>query len=447
MSREESKGSTSSPSRRSSRSSRSSSSSAKAKGRPKIKDLWVKILETQKQARQEEADRQRKLFTETKENVNSEGTQESIAPASSTSLAVPPTCIESTIVFAGPSSSGKSTLVSLFLNPSKDPNPKPTVALEYVFGRRNTKMSKQVVHIWELGGGSRLHQLLSIPINSSTFVRSNLVLVLDCTDPGVAWCKLEEWLNLIRPLERELIASLQSSPLDAARIEFSVKNRKPPKGHPDFDLVRPVKLPLTIILSKYDKLDDVVPAERRIFLQAVRHTAHTYGAHLLTSSKKDKLQVSLLRMLLNFCAFEQPLKKVCHVDMGKQLFIPAGKDSFEAIGIPQGLDAQMFTSLGSENQRAAWTKLLGSIFDLSAMREKESKDEASQNTFLEPVVDAALAQKKEELIRYRREQERKQRLAAADAAAMKKKRKGDGKREESKMRNAEEKSSSRRSAK
>jgi dynein light intermediate chain 2 len=40
-----------------------------------------------------------------------------------------------------------------FLNPSKDEKPKPTVALEYTFGRRSNSTSnvKDIAHVWELG--------------------------------------------------------------------------------------------------------------------------------------------------------------------------------------------------------------------------------------------------------------------------------------------------------
>ena len=40
--------------------------------------------------------------------------------------------------------------------------PKPTVALEYCFGRRSNQSgsSKDIVHIWELAGGLKLNELL-----------------------------------------------------------------------------------------------------------------------------------------------------------------------------------------------------------------------------------------------------------------------------------------------
>ena len=62
---------------------------------------------------------------------------------------------ESTVVVVGNRGAGKTTLVSRFLNPEKDDVPKPSVALEYTFGRRSGAHGdvKDVAHIWELGGG------------------------------------------------------------------------------------------------------------------------------------------------------------------------------------------------------------------------------------------------------------------------------------------------------
>jgi dynein light intermediate chain 2 len=47
---------------------------------------------------------------------------------------------------------------------TRDEQPKPTTALEYTFGRRskNNNMLKDVAHVWELGGGIALSNLIEV---------------------------------------------------------------------------------------------------------------------------------------------------------------------------------------------------------------------------------------------------------------------------------------------
>jgi putative ribosome biogenesis GTPase RsgA len=60
------------------------------------------------------------------------------------------TGIETVMLFVGQKQSGKSTLISSFLD--KDELVAPSVALEYTFGRRtNPNGVKDISHIWELG--------------------------------------------------------------------------------------------------------------------------------------------------------------------------------------------------------------------------------------------------------------------------------------------------------
>jgi dynein light intermediate chain 2 len=58
--------------------------------------------------------------------------------------------IETVMLFVGQKQSGKSTLISRFLD--KEEQVAPSVALEYTFGRRtNPNGVKDISHIWELG--------------------------------------------------------------------------------------------------------------------------------------------------------------------------------------------------------------------------------------------------------------------------------------------------------
>ena len=66
--------------------------------------------------------------------------------------------------------------------------PKPTVALEYTFGRRSNTTSnvKDIAHIWELGGGVRLRELINVPITPQ---RTPNAVVVVCVDLSKVRCR------------------------------------------------------------------------------------------------------------------------------------------------------------------------------------------------------------------------------------------------------------------
>ena len=67
-----------------------------------------------------------------------------------------------------------------------DDKPKPTVALEYTFGRRSNTTSnvKDIAHIWELGGGVRLRELINVPITPQRTPNAVVVVVVDLSKVG-----------------------------------------------------------------------------------------------------------------------------------------------------------------------------------------------------------------------------------------------------------------------
>uniref|UniRef100_A0A5F9CP98 Dynein cytoplasmic 2 light intermediate chain 1 n=1 Tax=Oryctolagus cuniculus TaxID=9986 RepID=A0A5F9CP98_RABIT len=93
---------------------------------------------------------------------------------------------EKSVFFIGSKNGGKTTIILRCLD--RDEPPKPTLALEYTYGRRakGHNTPKDIAHFWELGGGTSLLDLISIPITSDTlrscqasecFLSMNLPLV------------------------------------------------------------------------------------------------------------------------------------------------------------------------------------------------------------------------------------------------------------------------------
>lgn len=78
----------------------------------------------------------------------------------------------------GSARGGKSTLKAAFLK-LKD-RPKPTVGLDYTFGRRTSATSpvKDVAHVWEVGGSAQT-DLAQLPLTADRLNRAVVVVVAD----------------------------------------------------------------------------------------------------------------------------------------------------------------------------------------------------------------------------------------------------------------------------
>jgi hypothetical protein len=69
--------------------------------------------------------------------------------------------------------------------------PKPTMALEYTFGRRphSNNLGKDIAHLWELGGGAFLTQLMDSVITASSLRALSCVVVVDLSKPSEMWAR------------------------------------------------------------------------------------------------------------------------------------------------------------------------------------------------------------------------------------------------------------------
>merc|ERR1711959_752468 len=70
--------------------------------------------------------------------------------------------LEATAIFVGGKQAGKSSIITKFLDPNAKKEHKPTAALEYQFGRKTSETGRRIVHLWELGGGIHLAEMLKV---------------------------------------------------------------------------------------------------------------------------------------------------------------------------------------------------------------------------------------------------------------------------------------------
>ncbi|XP_032071957.1 cytoplasmic dynein 2 light intermediate chain 1 [Thamnophis elegans] len=310
-------------------------------------------------------------------------------------------CCERSLFFLGNKNGGKTSIILRCLD--RDEVPKPTLALEYTFGRRakGHNTPKDIAHFWELGGGISLLDLIPIPIMTVNIRTFAVVLVLDLSKPNELWPTMENLLQITRKHVDRIISKLGQN---NSKITTEIKRKmwsNVPKDHPDRELIDPFPIPLVIIGSKYDLFHEFDSEMKKIIYKTLRFVAHYYGASLAFTSRSEALWLKT-RALINHLAFGFDRSKSMSVDPSKPLFIPAGMDSLSQIGPPPAADSDI-GKLHAQTPLDLWKKVFGKIFPPKKVDIfKEARDPAQDPQYAENEVDAMRSQKNEELEQYKR---------------------------------------------
>ncbi|XP_072121069.1 cytoplasmic dynein 2 light intermediate chain 1 isoform X3 [Mobula birostris] len=286
---------------------------------------------------------------------------------------------ERSVFFLGNKSGGKTTIILRFLD--RDEISKPTLALEYTFGRRARGHStpKDIAHFWELGGGTSLSDLAQIPITVNNIRSLSVVLVLDLSKPNELWPCMEKLLSVTKNQINKTINELAKK--DSIKVN-EIKQRTwkmLQKDHPNFE-----------------------SEKRKVICKTLRFVAHYYGASLLFFSNKSESTISKMRTVLNNLAFGTDRSKTISVEYNKPLFVPAGMDSLSQIGSPPAAEVEL-RKISARNPIDLWKKVYERLFPCESTREiKEILDPAKDPRYAEPEVDAMRTQKDQELEHFRR---------------------------------------------
>ncbi|XP_010221688.1 PREDICTED: cytoplasmic dynein 2 light intermediate chain 1 [Tinamus guttatus] len=287
---------------------------------------------------------------------------------------------EKSVLFVGSKNGGKTTIILRCLD--REEIPKPTLALEYTFGRRARRHNtpKDIAHFWELGGGTSLQELIRVPITSSNIRAFAIVLVLDLSKPNELWTTMESLLQVIRSHVNKILTKLgKTNPEVAAEIKQRMWNNLQ-KDHPDYELVDPFPLPLVIIGSKYDIFHEFDSEMRKIISKTLRFVSHYYGASLVGVDKSKSVAL----------------------DHSRPLFIPAGLDSLHQIGPPPASESDL-GKLHANTPLELWKKVFEKTFPPKSSSDLQyTKDPAQDLQYAEYEVDVMRAQKNEELDQYKR---------------------------------------------
>nr|XP_009931190.1 PREDICTED: cytoplasmic dynein 2 light intermediate chain 1 [Opisthocomus hoazin] len=294
----------------------------------------------------------------------------------------------------GSKNGGKTTIILRCLE--REEIPKPTLALEYTFGRRARRHNtpKDIAHFWELGGGTSLLELIRIPITSNNIRSLAVVLVLDLSKPNELWTTMEKLLQVTRNHVNKILTKLQkTNPEVATEIKQRMRNNLQ-RDHPDYELVDPFPVPLVIIGSKYDIFHEFDSEMRKIISKTLRFVSHYYGASLVV--------IMYICFLIHVVAFGCDKSKSVSVDHSKPLFIPAGLDSLSQIGPPPASDSD-FGKMRANTPLELWKKVFEKTFPPKSFCDlQDTKDPAQDLRYAEYEVDVMRAQKNQELEQYRR---------------------------------------------
>ncbi|KAJ0044061.1 hypothetical protein NL108_006239, partial [Boleophthalmus pectinirostris] len=271
-----------------------------------------------------------------------------------------------------------------------DEPPRPTLALEYSYGRRTRGHNtfKDIAHLWELGGGISLSDLVQIPIIPSSIRSLSVILVLDLSKPSCLWGTMERLLQAAQEQTKKAFHQAQQMSNSKQTVQ---QMHILPKDYPDRELINPFPVPLLIIGSKYDMFQEFDSDKKKLISKTLRFIAHYYAASLIFTSIKSESLMSKTKVFFSHFAFGVDKGKTVSTDSSKPLIIPAGADSFSQIGTPPTSDV---TSLHAKNPKDLWKKVYECIFPQETVSEqRELKDPAKDPQYSEPQIDAMRAQK------------------------------------------------------
>ncbi|XP_064600600.1 cytoplasmic dynein 2 light intermediate chain 1-like isoform X2 [Liolophura sinensis] len=292
-----------------------------------------------------------------------------------------------------------------------DEAPKPTVALEYTFGRRSKghNIAKDVGHIWELGGGTWLTKLMDIPLNADNLLHTTLVIMLDLSKPNELWFTLESLLKAAKARIDAVIQEMKSTKPDIKDVLKQKCWHKLGADNPDKSLMDPFLIPLVIVGGKYDMFQEFESEKRKVICKALRFMAHTHGASLQCFSVKQEQLVTRSRALISHHLFGTSASKTLQTDHNKPLLVPAGQDSLQLIGTPPLADGDI-GKISARSPVELWKHAYTSYFPQENINNPAIvEDPAKDPHYAEAAIDTLRAQKDEELMRYQALCERRNR--------------------------------------
>jgi len=322
---------------------------------------------------------------------------------------------QSHLLICGSKEAGKTSIIQRFLE--REEAPKPTVALDYIFGRKSkgSNMMKDVAHIWELGGGISMTKLTEVAITAKNIRKLSVILVLDLAEPKKLWETQQVLLNEIKRRIDQVVS--QSSQQDPS-LERDLKAKAMERigvEHADRNMLQPLLVPLVIIGAKFDGYQEFESDKKQMIGKSLRFLAHMNGAMLQFFSTKAEGLSTRVKGVLSHLAFNTSLSKTMSIDHTKPIIVPFGLDSFEQIGTPPVQADNLVRMSRGGTPYDLWSDSFSSVFPAQKQEKNDNTNPAADPQFSEESVDALRKQKDQELERYRKLCERKAKEAELNA--------------------------------
>lgn len=280
-------------------------------------------------------------------------------------------------------------MINKFLD--RDEAPRPTLALEYSFGRRSTPgqgLQKQVCNVWELGSLSNSNQLIEVPLKSHGLSNFTAVIILDLSQPDNLWTDLEIALHGLKQ-------AFQSIKIDDMELLTQQTKNRVGTDHSDLKTLELFSFPIILVGGKYDIFQDLDPEIKKHICRCLRSISHAIGSSLVFYSSKNSVLSKTMRDVLIHFGFGSPLNpfRSTITDYNEPLIIPFGGDSWEKIGV---------VPTNSERIGIAYSTQIPQI---NTSLPDILSDPAKDSGFFETVIDELRTQKDEELLRLIKETE------------------------------------------
>ncbi|VDK68290.1 unnamed protein product [Litomosoides sigmodontis] len=302
------------------------------------------------------------------------------------------------LVICGSKNCGKTSIILRFLNRNEDP--KSTIALEYTYGRRIRGKAKDVGHIWELGGGTTLCNLLQIPLSINYIQQCSMIIVIDLTAPYDMWKTFHTLLDNARIVVDNAMQQRFKGSSNSYE-SFMVDRKAAFKEHKDAEYINPFPIPLILLGAKYDKFQDFEPEQRKNICKFLRFMAHVNGATLAMFSNKMENLITKVRALISSVVFGTTTPKTICTDHNKPLLVPHGVDSLMDIGAPPLINSPL-SIIGATNPRDLWHEAYVELFPAKEKQNGREDNPAEDVQHREPEIDELIEQRTRELEQYMR---------------------------------------------
>jgi len=243
---------------------------------------------------------------------------------------------EVTCFFVGSQSSGKSSLISRFLDQAGQGSNKPTIGLEYIYAKKGSVLC----NIWEAGGNldSNLVKMIQVPMKSA--MRSQKVvfcLVLDLNS-----------LNILDSICSNF-------------LKFHENNKNVGKSE------------VIIVANKSDKFSSLSNDKKISVNIYLRVIAKHVNAQLIQISNTSESSMMKYKKMLSKIVFKTSTSLVNETDLNKNLVIV--EDNWDSIGV---------------KKRDIAKSDLDNFIRQERIGSSHKKRESADNKFVEPKVDSAV---------------------------------------------------------